>query len=165
MDEQHRAQRRQGRTTQVWRRFLHEVAQACGVEVAQAERAAIYSLEVLESRLLKAESDDLNAQLPTGLVELLPLPPERPERLHRADFLQRIAELLEVDDHEAERLCRGVYEVISRRVSEGELEDVLREMPAELRTLWPAQLVAEVARHEGQDRFRAERERGEHLPS
>lgn|GEM_PF-6734613 len=58
---------------------------------------------------------------------------------------------------EAERLCRGVYQVVSRRVSEGELEDVLRELPAELRALWPAPLVDEVARHEAQDRFRAER--------
>ena len=165
MDEQHRAQRRQGRTTQTWRRFLHEVAESCGVELDRAERAAVYALEVLESRLLKAESDDLNAQLPSGLVELLPLPPERPERLYREDFLERIAERLGVAVPEAERLCRGVFAVVGRRVSEGELEDVLRELPAELRTLWPGQLVDEVARHEAQDRFRAERERGEHLPS
>ena len=165
MDEQHRRQRREGRTTQTWRRFLHEVAKGCAVDVAQAERAAVYALEVLESRLMKEEARDLNAQLPTGLVELLPLPHERPERLHRAGFLGRMAERMDVDVQEAERLCRGVFEVVSRRVSEGELEDVLRELPAELRTLWPAQLVAEVARHEAQDRFRAERNRGEHLPS
>ncbi|MBM4379414.1 MAG: hypothetical protein FJ086_08955 [Deltaproteobacteria bacterium] len=67
MDEQHRAARRQGRTTQTWRRFLHELAEACGVEVDQAERAAGYALEVLESRLLKEESEDLNGQLPMGL--------------------------------------------------------------------------------------------------
>ena len=164
MDAGRREQRRQGRTGQTWRKFLHEVEQAAGVDVEQAERTAVYALEVLESRLLPQEARDLNAQLPSGLVELLPRPPQHPERLQRDQFIARLAEKLDVEPAEAERLARCVYAVVARHVAEGELEDVLRELPAELRLLWPEGLVSDVARHEAQDRFRAQRNRGEHFP-
>ncbi|MEN9798867.1 MAG: hypothetical protein RL653_2563 [Pseudomonadota bacterium] len=164
MDAERREQRRHGRTEQTWRKFLHEVEHEAGVNLDTAERAAVYALEVLESRLLPDEARDLNAQLPSGLVELLPRLPRRPERLHHDQFISRLAAKLGLEASESERLARCVFAVVSRHVAEGELEDVLRELPAELRVLWPERLVADVARHEAQDRFRAERERGEHLP-
>jgi uncharacterized protein (DUF2267 family) len=40
-------------------------------------------------------------------------------------------------DLDAEKIVRGVFNVLSRRVTEGEIEDIKHILPPELRDLWP----------------------------
>jgi uncharacterized protein (DUF2267 family) len=35
-------------------------------------------------------------------------------------------------------IAEGVFSVLARRISEGEIEDVKHILPAEIRSLWPA---------------------------
>jgi uncharacterized protein (DUF2267 family) len=38
---------------------------------------------------------------------------------------------------DAEKIVRGVFKMLSRRITEGEIEDIKHIMPPELRELWP----------------------------
>jgi uncharacterized protein (DUF2267 family) len=41
------------------------------------------------------------------------------------------------EDIGPETIVRGVFNVLSRRITEGEIEDIKHILPPELRELWP----------------------------
>jgi uncharacterized protein (DUF2267 family) len=41
------------------------------------------------------------------------------------------------EDIAAETIVRGVFKMLSRRITEGEIEDIKHILPPELRELWP----------------------------
>jgi uncharacterized protein (DUF2267 family) len=56
---------------------------------------------------------------------------------HKEDFLARIRqELRNNDPTDPEQLARAVFTVLARHVTGGEIEDVKRVLPNEIRTLW-----------------------------
>jgi uncharacterized protein (DUF2267 family) len=61
---------------------------------------------------------------------------------HLEPFLARIEQELEGDaefqqELEPEQVARAVFEVMQRRVTEGEIEDVRNMLPSRIRVLWP----------------------------
>jgi uncharacterized protein (DUF2267 family) len=63
----------------------------------------------------------------------------KPARQRRKEkFLGHIAEALrDIPETYSESVAWGVFEVLDRRVSAGEIGDVRAILPAEIRALWP----------------------------
>ena len=100
-------------------------------------------LHTLRDRLTVAEAVDLGAQLPMlirGLYYEGWTPRGKPiKERKKEDFLGHIAEALRGSpDIYPEGVVRGVFRVLERHVSAGEIGDVKQILPADIRTLWPA---------------------------
>jgi uncharacterized protein (DUF2267 family) len=57
---------------------------------------------------------------------------------HLEQFLARLERDLRGDERvDPEQVARAVFEVMQRRVTEGEMEDVRQMLPSRIRELWP----------------------------
>jgi uncharacterized protein (DUF2267 family) len=116
-------------------------------ELAIEERKTAYSalrgtLHVLRDRLPMEEAVHLGAQLPMlvrGFYYEGWRPAREPIKMHREEFLLRVEEQLAGGAAELhpELVVRAVLQVLSRRISKGEIEQVERTLPSDLRDLWP----------------------------
>jgi uncharacterized protein (DUF2267 family) len=100
------------------------------------------TLHALRDRLTVEEVAQFGAQLPMlvrGFYYEAWDPTGKPLRArHKEQFLVQIERYFRQDDHvDPEKVARAVFAVLERRVSEGEIEDVLHVLPAEIRELWP----------------------------
>ncbi len=135
-----REQRRETRRNQTYKAFLGNLAVIGSMNEEEAERAAVSVLCVLEQRLFGEEAAHLEAQLPGKLQDLL-VRCERhlgkpASKFGREGFIKMVSEDLGVDELEAERKIRAVFSAVRDQVSEGEIEDVIGQLPADLRELW-----------------------------
>jgi uncharacterized protein (DUF2267 family) len=69
-------------------------------------------------------------------------PEDKPERIrHKEEFLARVGEAFGwQSDLDSERAARAVFNVLARRVSEGEIQDITGILPQELQELWPREI-------------------------
>jgi uncharacterized protein (DUF2267 family) len=104
------------------------------------------TLHALRDRLTVEEVAQLGAQLPMlirGFYYEGWDPTGKPLReRHEEQFLARISREFNDDAcgglyRSGSDIARAVFMVLSRRVTEGEIEDVKQILPAELRELWP----------------------------
>lgn len=104
-------------------------------------------LQALRDRLTVEEAVQLGAQVP-ALVRSYYYegwrPSEVPLRIRSLDaFLDKVRENLHdiVNDPQTpadvEQATRAVFQVLSRHVSRGEVEDVRNMLPSDIRELWP----------------------------
>lgn len=99
-------------------------------------------LHTLRDRLTPAEAAQLAAQLPL-LVRGLYFEGWRPaaepwKERHSEGFLARVEHELRgyAELKDPERIVRAVFRLLSRHVSEGEVEQVRQLLPTEVRELW-----------------------------
>jgi uncharacterized protein (DUF2267 family) len=134
-----RAQRSESRAAQTYAFFLRDLENK-GLDRKLAGQAVESVLCAMEQRLMVDEARHLEAQLPRKVVALLercPKHQDRPYRkLNREELLGMVAEDLGVDMKEAERITCAVLATVREHISEGEMEDVLGQLPHELRALW-----------------------------
>lgn len=135
-----REQRSETRRNQTFKAFLRNLMVLGSLNEEEAEKAAVSVLCVLEQRLFGEEAAHLEAQLPGKLQDLL-LRCERhlgkpPNKFGREDFIRMVSEDLDVEAFEAEKRIRSVFAALRDQVSEGEIEDVIGQLPADLRELW-----------------------------
>ncbi len=135
-----REQRSETRRSQTYKAFLRNLMVIGSMNEEEAERAAVSILCVLEQRLFGEEAAHLEAQLPGKLQDLL-LRCERhlgkpASRFGKDGFIQMVSEDLGVDSVEAEKKIRAVFSAVREQVSEGEIEDVIGQLPTDLRELW-----------------------------
>jgi uncharacterized protein (DUF2267 family) len=126
--------------TNIW---LKEVAAALGCE---GERARAYHalravLHALRDRLPPEEVADLGAQLPMlvrGFYYEGWRPAGKPLRERKPEqFLAHVASALPQETLlDAEDVARAVFQVLSRHVTGGEIDDVKASLPQALRPLW-----------------------------
>ena len=99
-------------------------------------------LAALRDWLQLNEAADLAAQLPT-LLRGAYYEQWRPATTpvgHRtkADFLARVEDSFKVDAlPQTSQAVMAVFELLSKKISPGEIEDVRHALPEELRNLWP----------------------------
>jgi len=107
----------------------------------KAQRALKACLHALRDRLTVTEAVDLGAQLPTLLRGMYyegwrpaqcPLK-ERKKEEFLAHILERFRPQEPVD---AEKVASAAFAVLSKRVTNGEIEDVRHILPREVRDLW-----------------------------
>ncbi len=104
-----------------------------------AERATRATLEILAERLAGGEAKDLAAQLPPELAEHLRGGwSAMGERFSLEEFFRRVSQREGVDLPEAVFHARAVIEVLSEAVSQGEMDDVRAQLPAEFNRLFEA---------------------------
>jgi uncharacterized protein (DUF2267 family) len=96
-------------------------------------------LQVLRDQLAVDEAAQLAAQLPLVLRGAFyeGFDPGRPAKVrHRDQFLQLLAERARLDDmSEAESAAEAATRVLRDHVTEGGLDDVLSELPGEVRAI------------------------------
>ena len=104
-------------------------------------------LQALRDWLPVNEAVGLGAQLPELLrgVYYEHWRPHTTPVKHRkkADFLARIADAFRNDPiSSTSNAVTAVFELLSHKISEGEIEDVRQKLPADIRALWPIRLQA-----------------------
>ncbi|HXH12406.1 MAG TPA: DUF2267 domain-containing protein [Alphaproteobacteria bacterium] len=100
------------------------------------------TLHALRDRLTVDEATHLGAQLPMlirGFYYEGWSPAGKPVKERRKEeFCAHVKEYFKKEeDIDAEQIVRGVFKVLAKRVTEGEIEDVKHILPPELRELWP----------------------------
>jgi uncharacterized protein (DUF2267 family) len=126
------------RTVQRSNEWLHDLAAELGTDERSAWRVLRAYLQLLRDRLTIDEAAQLAAQLPHLLRGIFYEgfdPGHQPERIRDRDvFLARLAERAQLaDPEEAASAAAAATRVLRRHVSAGELEDVLAQLPAEIR--------------------------------
>jgi uncharacterized protein (DUF2267 family) len=138
--DQRRMQRHDSRTSQTYKAFLKNLQSIGSMNAEFAEQAAISVLCALEQRLTRDEAAHMEAQLPVKLTKLLSRCDRHlgtpPVKLGRQEFVQMVAGDLGMQTSEVEPVIRAVFAAVREQISEGEVEDVLGQLPAELRDLW-----------------------------
>ncbi len=100
------------------------------------------TLQALRDRLTLEETAHLGAQLPM-LIRGVYYDGWKPDgkavrKMDREAFLDRISGTFRNDpDIDPEEVVRAVFRFLSKKVTDGEIEDIKRIMPADLRELWP----------------------------
>jgi uncharacterized protein (DUF2267 family) len=136
---QRRVQRHESHTRSTYAAFIRHLCEVGKLEPSLAECAAVAVLRALERRILPAEAKDLEAQLPRRLVDFLPpleQRPQRPRRFGKEEFLQTVADDLEMPVEEMEPVVRAVFRAMRDLISEGEANDVASNLPPDLQALW-----------------------------
>ncbi|WP_181794150.1 DUF2267 domain-containing protein [Streptomyces sp. WELS2] len=95
----------------------------------EAEHISASVLRVLAARIPPEEADDLAAQLPAPLDDVLHTHPERPEALGREEFLRRVAEQTGARPRTAEWDAGAVLSTVADAVPGAEVEHLLSQLP------------------------------------
>ena len=125
--------------------WLKEISGQLGENTTdqQAYAAMRGVLRALRDRLTPVEAAQLAAQLPVlvrGIFYESYDPGRTPLKIrHRDEFLDLVRlHMGNIDNVEPEAAARAVFAVLQRHVSAGEIDDVLAEMPGEIRNLLAA---------------------------
>jgi uncharacterized protein (DUF2267 family) len=99
------------------------------------------TLHALRDRLTVQEVAQLGAQLPMlirGFYYEGWVPSDTPLKVrHKDQFLALIERQFNDDEIDTDLVARGGFAVLSRRIADGEIEDVRQILPAEIRELLP----------------------------
>lgn len=127
-------------TTNIW---LNEIEEWLGgrMDHHRAYHALRAVLHALRDRLPVEQVAALAAQLPMlirGFYYEGWHPHGKPvKERHKEDFLTHIVEAFRDEpDVDPERIVQAVFRVLSKHVTSGEIENVKRSLPTELRSLW-----------------------------
>jgi uncharacterized protein (DUF2267 family) len=108
--------------------------------IEESRRATAAVLRALRDRLTANEAAHAAAQLPRELQLLWaggPPPPSRPLKLRRPQFLERVRADAGLSSLEqAERVTDAVFAGLKDHLSEGEADDILAQLPRDLKTQW-----------------------------
>lgn len=139
--EQRRARRREARASQTYASFLAQLSERGGMSPSVAAQAATSVLCALEQRIMPEEARDMEAQLPCKLTGLLHRCERHehgkpPRKFGREELLRMVGEDLSLQPEAAAPVVRAVCAVLRGRLSEGEAEDVINQLPEDLRLFW-----------------------------
>jgi uncharacterized protein (DUF2267 family) len=126
--------------TQTFYRMVRERMPGLGME--EAKQATAVVLRALRDRLTRDEAEQVAAQLPWPLKEVWTVgdePGRQPLKTRRDAFLQRVKhEVGLVSGDAARRLTEAVFAALKTQLSPGEANDVLAQLPRDLKELWTA---------------------------
>lgn len=131
-------------TVQKTNEFVNGVAAELGWEDKhRAFQGLRITLHALRDRLTVNEVANLGSQMPMLLAGFYyeDWKPETNPAKERSkeEFLGQIRDYFQnVDSNiDSERVVRAVFTVLSRQVTQGEIEDIVQMMPSELKEFWP----------------------------
>ena len=121
--------------------FYRAVMQEAGaIELADAKRGASAVMHALRDRLTPAEAAQAAAQLPQGLRSVWRYGEARgrkPVKMHRKEFFERVRGEAGLDSwRDARDLTNAVFHALKVTLSPGEGEDIVSQLPGDLKTLW-----------------------------
>lgn len=128
-------------TVQKTENWLREISERIGgVDRYQAYHALRAVLITVRDRLTVEEAADFSAQLPI-LVRGVFFDGWRPATVpvkmrSKEEFLSHVGSYYKNAPVDLERITRAVLQVIKRHVTKGEVDQVVSQMPDNIRTLW-----------------------------
>jgi uncharacterized protein (DUF2267 family) len=134
--------------TQVWLKSLRE----SGEYTSEAEALAVLRavLHQLRDRLTPEKAVDLGAQLPLivrGIYYEGWRPSKTPEKLRSQDaFLEGVSSKLVPHPIGAEPATRDVFSLLAQAIDPGEVANVIKQLPAGIKELWPERMRALAAK-------------------
>lgn len=119
-------------------RFVNAVQVATGLEDRQQTQIAIdTTLALLVQRITPGEAKDFIVQLPSLLQQSLRALPPGPDRsINRKAIVVELSSQLGVDTVQAEKLIGPIIGTIAKAISPGQAEDLRRQLPEDLRSLF-----------------------------
>ncbi|MDI3292114.1 DUF2267 domain-containing protein [Polyangium sp. 15x6] len=131
----------------VSRRIVEHIEQVGGLpQKVRTPEAAAAVLCVLSRRLSKGGAQDLANSLPEALQTLVqPCAAHRgfeSDVFDRGEFLQLLADHLQIQVGEAELVARAVLQGVRAVLPQGELEHIRGQLPSEIWELWGPRRVA-----------------------
>jgi len=128
--------------TNIWLKELMERMETA--DRHQAYMALKETLHALRDRLSIEEAAQLGAQLPMivrGLYYEGWRPTGKPDRASSWETFMKPVYLAVCQNGSwtPEEVVSAVFDVLSRHVSSGEIDDVIAQLPRDIRSLWPAQ--------------------------
>jgi uncharacterized protein (DUF2267 family) len=107
---------------------------------AMAKQATAAVFHALRDRLTREESSQVVDQLPAALKAIWRTGEKadrRPVKLHRLEFFERVkAEMGAASTREARWTTLAVFAALKEQLSPGEAEDVLAQLPKDLKEVW-----------------------------
>jgi uncharacterized protein (DUF2267 family) len=99
-------------------------------------------LHALRDRLTPDEAVQLAAQMPEVIrgmyFEGWRIHGKPIKMRHKQEFLDHVLKHARIEiGTELEPSIRGVFRLLSKRISDGEITDIVRTLPDELRAMWP----------------------------
>lgn len=138
MPSQDRSARHAARVEHKLQKLAARLQTALGLaDGEQALKAFTLVVQGLVQRMTPAEAADFVSQLPAGIQEqLLDLPPG-PDRAVTLQALERaMAEQLSLEDERATLLVRQVAAVLPEFVTAGEFEQVVNQLPGDMKAVF-----------------------------
>jgi uncharacterized protein (DUF2267 family) len=89
-------------------------------------------LKTLSDRLTEKEAFDLASQLPHELQGIVGGAKERVVKMDRQEFVNKVADNLNIAPDESERYIKATFSVLKSAVVPGEIRDVLDQLPKDL---------------------------------
>ncbi|TMK25056.1 MAG: DUF2267 domain-containing protein [Actinobacteria bacterium] len=131
------------RSVQKTNRWLSELASELGLEDReQAWRVLRAYLQLLRDQVTVDEAAQLAAQLPVVLrgafYEGFDPGHQQAKLRDRDEFLAAFAQLTQLDQDEAAQAVEAATRVLRRHISAGEFDDVLSQLPTQLREVLQA---------------------------
>jgi uncharacterized protein (DUF2267 family) len=124
---------------QVWLKELRDAGDLADEAEAYAVLRGV--LHQLRDRLTPQEAIDFGAQLPLivrGVYYEGWTPAREPEKLRtQSQFLDALAARLAPHPIDPERAARDVFALLAQHCDSGEIGDVVAQLPAQLKALWP----------------------------
>jgi uncharacterized protein (DUF2267 family) len=116
--------------------FLDAVARRAGLPPEEAATIAGATLETLAERISGGQARDLAAQLPDELrTYVRKEEDELPQRLNAMEFVREVRARAGVDDQWASEGARAVFTTLRETVSGAEFNDLVSELPKDIRDL------------------------------
>jgi uncharacterized protein (DUF2267 family) len=132
-------------TTQTFYRTVRRTSHQPDLEVVK--RATVAVLRALRDRLSEAEADQLCAQLPTPLKRVWregEAATRTPVKMTREQFYERVKQDAGLGStRDARWMTLAVFAALKEQISAGEAEDVMAQLPKDLKEAW-SEAVAEV---------------------
>jgi uncharacterized protein (DUF2267 family) len=125
-------------TTQTFYRTVMDTSGDRNREAAKRATAAVF--HALRDRLTPGEADQVMAQLPTELKNVWEegeRTDRRPSRMDRERFYERVkADAGLATTREARWATVAVFAALKAQISSGEADDVLAQLPKDLKEVW-----------------------------
>jgi uncharacterized protein (DUF2267 family) len=118
-----------------YQRFIQEVMKRTGAPEDQALSAVSATLETLGERLDPTHRSHLAAQLVHPLKHMV-IGKHRTDRYSLGEFYNRVRARAELSYPQAIQLSRAVASVLGEAVAEGEIRDILAQLPTEYEELF-----------------------------
>lgn len=115
--------------------FMTKVGQRADVSLNTAEALTAATLQTLAERISGGEAQDLAAPLPAELKPHLTGADEPAEPFGVEEFLRRVVERSGIDTSRARAGVRAVFTTVREVVTPNELDDVMTQLPKDLREL------------------------------
>jgi uncharacterized protein (DUF2267 family) len=117
--------------------FLTAVQERAQLDADGAERATEATLTALAERLEQGEATDFASQLPQELKEKVRgAAGGTGEPIALTEFIRKVAQKEGVSEYAARQHACAVVDVLREQLTEGQVDDVLSQLPEDYRTLF-----------------------------